>query len=509
MKAKTIIKITAVTLAFTMAFTAAPVISSGAKAKAPTLNKKSISLQVGEKQKLTVKKNGNKIKKITWSSKNKEVASVNKKGVVKGVAGGKTKVTAKVVTKSGTCKLSCKVKVEGSMEENQWITAKDASVEGGVAKLFATLNKNTDGATLDPVATLAYKLDDKGTSWRVLARQTMVIQNPVTYYVIAEINESMDGSVNLVDVYPSSVTAAAKEGEAASGGWTQCSDPNLTAEEKAGFEKANEGLVGVLYTPVAKIATQVVAGIRYLFICEATPVTVLPEMHYSIITVTVPVSGDVTIDSIENIEVPNEAGGTTDAGPFGGGSWYYRGGGYTKPATPEVDETVKAFLKAATGDLSKDVSYTPVALLGERENDGQDFMVFCRSIPTRPGGKTTYSIVEFHTTLMGQSILTDIIDSSIEVFGTDPMTGWAENSTPVLAKGEEQIFTEITKGIAGVKLDPLAILGTRKTRGTDYCFIADMSTVTENPDHAYVLIYASVGEDGKAAFDRLVNILNA
>ena len=72
MKTKTIFKTTAVTLALTMAFTAAPVISSGAKAKAPALNKKSISLLVGEAKKLTVKKNGNKIKKITWSSKNKE-----------------------------------------------------------------------------------------------------------------------------------------------------------------------------------------------------------------------------------------------------------------------------------------------------------------------------------------------------------------------------------------------------------------------------------------------------
>ena len=505
MKTKTIFKTTAVTLALTMAFTAAPVISSGAKAKAPALNKKSISLLVGEKQKLTVKKNGNKIKKITWSSKNKEIASVSKKGVVKGVAGGKTKVTAKVVTKSGTNKLPCKVKVEGSMEENQWLTAKDASVEGGVAKLFETLNKNTDGATLDPVATLAYRVSNDGTTWRVLARQTMVIPNAVTHYVIAEVNESMDGSVNLVDVYPSSVTAASKEGEAASGGWTECTDPNLTKDEKADFEKATEGLVGVLYTPVAKIATQVVAGIRYLFICEATPITVLPEIHYSIITVTVPVSGDVTVDQIENIEVPDDSKG---ADTFGGGNWYYRGG-YNKPASPEIDETLAAFFKAATGDLSKDATYTPVALLGERENDGQDFMVFSRCTPTRPGAKTRYSIIEFHTTLIGQSILTDIIDTSIEAFGTDPTTGWAQNSTPVLAKGEEQIFNEAVKGLTGVKTDPLAILGTRKMRGTDYCFIAEITTVTENPDHAYVLIYASAAEDGKVTCDSIINLLNA
>ena len=393
------------------------------------------------------------------------------------------------------------------MEENQWLTAKDTSVEGGVAKLFEALNKNTDGATLDPVATLAYRVSNDGTTWRVLARQTMVIHNPVTYYVIAEVNESMDGSVNLVDVYPSSVTAAAKEGEAASGGWTRVySDPNLTTEEKADFKKGKRRTGRrTLYTGCKDRPTQVVAGIRYLFICEATPVTVLPEMHYSIITVTVPVSGDVTVDQIENIEVPDDSKG---ADTFGGSSWYYRGG-YNKPASPEIDETLAAFFKAATGDLSKDATYTPVALLGEREDDGQDFMVFSRCTPTRPGAKTRYSIIEFHTTLMGQSILTDIIDTSIEAFGTDPMTGWAQNSTPVLAKGEEQIFNEAVKGLTGVKPDPLAILGTRKMRGTDYCFIAEITTVTENPDHAYVLIYASAAEDGKVTCDSIINLLNA
>ena len=505
MKTRIIVKTTAVTLALTMAFAVTPVVNAGAKAKAPKLNKTSISLSAGQTQKLSVKKNGTKIKRITWSSKNNTVATVNKKGVVKGIAAGKTKVTAKVVTKSGSCKLSCKVKVEGAMEENKWTTAKDVSVKGGVTKLFEKLN--LDGSKLEPVATLAYRITDSGTSWRVLSRETLVVQNPVTHYVIAEINEAMDGSVNLVDVYLSSVTAAEKEcGTPMSGGWTECSDPTLSADEKAAFEKANETLVGVNYKPVAKIATQVVAGIRYLFACEATTVIMNPQMHYSLITVTVPVNGDITIDQIENIDVPADSDG---ADTFGGGNGYARLGGFKKPASPAIDETLSSFFKAATAELSADATYTPFALIGERENDGQDFRVFSRKTPTRPGAKTTYAIVEFHTTLLGQSILTDIIDSSIEGFGTDPNLGWAESSTPVLAKGEEQIFTDAVKGLVGVKFDPIAILGTRKTRGTGYCFIAEISTVTANPDQAYALLYANVGEDGAITFDHLVNLMNA
>jgi len=51
-----------------------------AKKKAPKLNRKKLTLKVGQTAKLKVK---NTKKKIKWSSSNKAVASVNKKGKVK------------------------------------------------------------------------------------------------------------------------------------------------------------------------------------------------------------------------------------------------------------------------------------------------------------------------------------------------------------------------------------------------------------------------------------------
>ena len=95
----------------------------------------------------------------------------------------------------------------------------------------------------------------------------------------------------------------------------------------------------------------------------------------------------------------------------------------------------------------------------------------------------------------------------MEAFGTDPNAGWAESETPVIAKGEELILTEALKPVVGVKYTPLALLGTRKMRGTDYCFIADATTVSNNPANATMLVYISVGEDGKATFTNAVNLL--
>lgn len=77
-----------------------------AKAK-PKLSNKKITITVGQKKKLKVK-NFKKKKKIKWSSKNKAIATVNKKGKVVGKKKGKTTIIAK----AGKKKLKCKVVVK-------------------------------------------------------------------------------------------------------------------------------------------------------------------------------------------------------------------------------------------------------------------------------------------------------------------------------------------------------------------------------------------------------------
>ena len=72
---------------------------------APKLSKKKLTLQRGEIVTLYV--TGTK-SKVTWTSSNKKVATVTKKGKVKTKAVGKTKITAKVAGKKLTCTLTVK-----------------------------------------------------------------------------------------------------------------------------------------------------------------------------------------------------------------------------------------------------------------------------------------------------------------------------------------------------------------------------------------------------------------
>lgn len=76
------------------------------KSKAtPKLNKKKVTIKKGKTVKLKVL---NTKKRVKWSSTKKSVASVNKKGVVKGKKTGKATIIAKVKGKKYKCKVTVK-----------------------------------------------------------------------------------------------------------------------------------------------------------------------------------------------------------------------------------------------------------------------------------------------------------------------------------------------------------------------------------------------------------------
>lgn len=98
-----IVTLTASIAAIAITVVAVNPMSTNAK-KVVKLNKSKLTLQTGKTSKLKLK---NTKKKVKWSSKNKKVATVSSKGVVKAISVGKTTITAK----SGKKKYSCKVTV--------------------------------------------------------------------------------------------------------------------------------------------------------------------------------------------------------------------------------------------------------------------------------------------------------------------------------------------------------------------------------------------------------------
>ncbi len=80
-------------------------------AKKVKISKTKLMLKVGQSKTLSVKNlSKKKKKKLKWTSNNKKVATVSKKGKVKAKKAGKAKITAKVGKKKYTCKVTVKKK---------------------------------------------------------------------------------------------------------------------------------------------------------------------------------------------------------------------------------------------------------------------------------------------------------------------------------------------------------------------------------------------------------------
>ena len=85
------------------------------------------------------------------------------------------------------------------------------------------------------------------------------------------------------------------------GGWTLPRKP--TEEDVHVFNEAMEGLVGVGYTPLS-VQSQLVKGVNYRFLCNATTVTREPKTFQAMVTVYKPLPGEgkAYITAITSIE---------------------------------------------------------------------------------------------------------------------------------------------------------------------------------------------------------------
>lgn len=120
------------------------------------LNKNSVTLAVGDSQKLKVKNLPDNAK-VSWKSSKETVASVSKKGKVKAKKIGNTTIKCKVTyggKKSKTKTLKCKINVTDKKVNNPSVVymTKDISPAGLMA-VYTKLNWNAEGNTAVKVST--------------------------------------------------------------------------------------------------------------------------------------------------------------------------------------------------------------------------------------------------------------------------------------------------------------------------------------------------------------------
>ena len=87
------------------------------------------------------------------------------------------------------------------------------------------------------------------------------------------------------------------------GGWTPAADPTITDEVKALLDKGMEGLVGVNYTPVAYLGSQVVSGTNHAILCQATVVYPGAAPYFVIVYLYEDLQGNVSLMNIADFDV--------------------------------------------------------------------------------------------------------------------------------------------------------------------------------------------------------------
>lgn len=112
---------------------------------------------------------------------------------------------------------------------------------------------------------------------------------------------------------------AEKDGVA--GGWTLSADGAVPEQAQSAFDKAMEGLVGVNYTPVALLGTQLVSGTNYSLLCEATVVYPDAKPSYAVVTVYENLQGVAEIRNIAGLDLGQIAEtGAVEAAEISGGT---------------------------------------------------------------------------------------------------------------------------------------------------------------------------------------------
>ena len=172
-----------------------------------------------------------------------------------------------------------------------WANSQSPVITEEFKKVFEKAAANLDGVDYTPVAYLSSQVV-AGRNHRVLCKAVTVVPDAVPTYAIVTVYEDLTGNAEITDVVRSNVEAGIP---GLAGGWNEPDSPEVTDNAKDALTKACETLTGAEYTPVALLATQVVAGMNYRILCESRATVPGAQAEYVIVTVYADLQGNAEI----------------------------------------------------------------------------------------------------------------------------------------------------------------------------------------------------------------------
>ena len=190
------------------------------------------------------------------------------------------------------------------------------------------------------------------------------------------------------------------EGKPTLGGWTVNTDHNamMAEDDVETFNAAMEGLVGVGYTPVQVIATQLVSGTNYAYLATGTTVTAEPQTNYYVVVVYKDLQGNVKITAINQIDLADvHTKEASDAQMVG--TWEITDTG--KPGMLPGQDAQSSFDEATKELLG--VTLNPIVLFGTQVVAGTNYMALCRGRTTTQDPQLNLYVVTWNTDPEGKS----------------------------------------------------------------------------------------------------------
>ena len=89
-----------------------------------------------------------------------------------------------------------------------------------------------------------------------------------------------------------------KKDDALTGGWAITDSTDMSAEAQTAFDKAIEGLIGVKYSPVALLGTQLVSGTNYCVLCESTAIYPDAQPYYTLVYIYADLQGNAKVSGV-------------------------------------------------------------------------------------------------------------------------------------------------------------------------------------------------------------------
>lgn len=179
------------------------------------------------------------------------------------------------------------------------------------------------------------------------------------------------------------------------GGLTRADSPVVPSEVAHLFDGINGGEAGYVYTPVAYLGSQVVAGTNHLLLCKVKEAGSGSHIHYALVTVYEDLEGNAEITEVRSSSAEAD--------------YQEAEGGWMEAETLEATREAKDALEKASNNITE-ADFTLLAKLAEQVVAGTNYCLLCRDRSSAYSDWDCYKLVYVYEDLEGNAEITDIVE---------------------------------------------------------------------------------------------------